>query len=58
VTVKRVGNQKHYQANASRDLRMRVLVLKTLFGRCAALRTRTAGTQIDVALVFVLLRRD
>jgi predicted nucleotidyltransferase len=55
VTVKRVGNQKHYQANASAPIfeELRGLVLKTS-GLVDVLRSALAplATQIDVALVF------
>jgi predicted nucleotidyltransferase len=55
VTVKRVGNQKHYQANASAPIfeELRGLVLKTS-GLVDVLRSALAplAAQIDVALVF------
>src|SRR5260370_19216180 len=55
VTVKRVGNQKHYQANASAPIfeELRGLVLKTS-GLVDVLRSALAplAAQIDAALVF------
>ncbi len=55
VTVKRVGNQKHYQANASAPIfeELRGLVLKTS-GLVDVLRSALApvASQIEAALVF------
>jgi predicted nucleotidyltransferase len=55
VTVRRVGNQKHYQANASAPIfeELRGLVLKTS-GLADVLRAALAqlAAQIDVAFVF------
>ena len=55
VTVKRVGNQKHYQANASAPIfeELRGLVLKTS-GLADVLRATLAplAPQIDLAFVF------
>jgi predicted nucleotidyltransferase len=55
VTVRRVGNQKHYQANASAPIfdELRGLVLKTS-GLVDVLRAAVAqlAAQIDVAFVF------
>jgi predicted nucleotidyltransferase len=55
VTVKRVGNQKHYQANASAPIfeELRGLVLKTS-GLVDVLRMALApiATEIDLAFVF------
>src|ERR1700678_2317723 len=55
VTVKRIGNQKHYQANASAPIfeELRGLVLKTS-GLVDVLRSALAplAAQIDAALVF------
>ncbi len=55
VTVKRVGNQKHYQANASAPIfeELRSLVLKTS-GLVDVLRAALApvASQIDLAFVF------
>jgi predicted nucleotidyltransferase len=55
VTVRRIGNQKHYQANASAPIfeELRGLVLKTS-GLVDVLRSALAplGAQIDAALVF------
>jgi predicted nucleotidyltransferase len=55
VTVKRVGNQKHYQANESSPIfqELRGLVLKTS-GLIDVLRTALAplAAQIDLAFVF------
>ena len=55
VTVKRVGNQKHYQANASAPIfeELRGLVLKTS-GLVDVLRSALAplAAKIDAALVF------
>jgi predicted nucleotidyltransferase len=55
VTVRRIGNQKHYQANASAPIfeELRGLVLKTS-GLVDVLRSALAplAAQIDAALVF------
>jgi predicted nucleotidyltransferase len=55
VTVRRVGNQKHYQANASAPIfeELRGLVLKTS-GLVDVLRAALAplAAQIDIAFVF------
>jgi predicted nucleotidyltransferase len=55
VTVRRVGNQKHYQANASSPIfeELRGLVLKTS-GLVDVLRAALAplAAQIELALVF------
>ena len=63
VTVRRVGNQKHYQANASAPIfeELRGLVLKTS-GLVDVLRAALAplAAQIDLAFVFgsVAKRKD
>src|SRR5450631_1805036 len=60
VTVRRVGNQKHYQANASAPIfeELRGLVLKTS-GLVDGLRAALApsAAQIESALAFVSVRK-
>ena len=54
LTVKRQGNQKHYQANADAPVfsELRGLVLKTM-GLSDVLKTALAGIQIQIESAFV-----
>ena len=61
LTVKRQGNQKHYQANAEAPVfsELRGLVLKTM-GLADVLKAALAGiqTQIDIAFVYGSVARQ
>ena len=61
LTVKRQGNQKHYQANPDAPVfsELRGLVLKTM-GLADVLKTALAGiqTQIDIAFVYGSVARQ